>query len=132
MLSTFSSDSFYEKHGLSLFWLFTSILLVLELLTLNFECMQNSSNALISFCATLEVFAKSTTSFAYNKSMNSAFPMITSQVSSCSTKSGTICFLINQCTKREKRQNRKKLIVHDEANSEPWLLESHHDSIFAM
>ena len=40
----------YIMHSLSLFWLFTSTIFVLELLTLNLVCMLNSCDALISFC----------------------------------------------------------------------------------
>ena len=78
-LSIHSSGSLlYIMHDLSLFWLFTCIIFVLELLTLNLVCMQKNSNAFISFCASPEVFAKNTTSSSYSKSIMTTFLMATS------------------------------------------------------
>ena len=80
---THSSGSLlYIMHGLSLFWLFTSIIFVLEIFTLNLVCMQIFSNAFISFCASPKVFAKSATSSAYSKSIMTTFPMTTSSTHS--------------------------------------------------
>ena len=45
----------YIMLGLSWFWLFIDIIFVLELLAINVVCMQNSYNALKSFCTSPKV-----------------------------------------------------------------------------
>ena len=57
--------------------------------------MENSSNAIIRFCTSPKVNAKSATSSTYNKSMITTFPMTTSSMPSSVTNLTIICYSTN-------------------------------------